>query len=153
MDWYVRYLPHFFVNLIGEGAVRRLQFVNKGQETQGCDVQVVEANALDQKVASLKLEEDEWSKKMETIWVGGIVPPLLEWSPASSKPGDIQDDFRVKMLEYWAAHPSLLKYSDPVEPINQGREIFLQKFKPWIQRFLGALEVLRYHAGHRDAKG
>eukprot|EP00667_Euglena_gracilis_P028923 EG_transcript_37564 len=81
-------------------------------------------------------EETAWQDKLVELFNNGKEPPVLDLGEVSAKPGEVQEAFRVKMLEYWASNPNALRYSNPIEPANSG-----------------ALEVLRYHRGHRDSRG
>ena len=77
----------------------------------------------------------EWHKQIEALWPQQPPRPLL-LSTKSQCPKDVQDDFRLKMLNYWSPHPQSLKYSNPLDPLSNV-----------------ANEVLRYYKGHRDPKG
>eukprot|EP00667_Euglena_gracilis_P024743 EG_transcript_28634 len=94
---------------------------------------VVEAQAKLQQIVE---DEKLWQEKVVELFANSNVPPILDLAQTSSKPIEVQENFRVKMLEYWASNPNALKYSMPVEAAN-----------------LGALEVLCYYRGHRESRG
>lgn len=84
---------------------------------------VVEAQA---KLQLISEAEAKWQENVVELFNNGKEPPILDLGDIPSKPADVQETFRVKMLEYWASNPNALRYSTPVEPMNSG--IFTRKF-------------------------
>eukprot|EP00667_Euglena_gracilis_P018445 EG_transcript_19592 len=119
----------------GFGAMRRAVRDEKRVQNNA-DAEVLTIVEAQSTASALAEEEKIWQGKVIALFDSGRVPPAVELGLTSMKPSEIQENFRVKMLDYWSNNPSALKYSAPLEPASTG-----------------ALDVLRFYKGHRDSRG
>lgn len=76
------------------------------------------------KLHAIEEAEQEWQEKIVALFGHGKEPPILVLGETSLKPSEVQENFRVKMLNYWASNPTSLRYCAPIEPLNSGMSIF-----------------------------
>ena len=134
-DWLRGKVQSKFEEWSGIGAKRRKETA-KREEVEVIDVDVAEAfEVMDHAKADLDAEK-RWQKDLENLFLHKRAPPILGFVIDHQRPAEVQEIFRNKMLEYWSKNAASLRYSESVEPMNQG-----------------ALNVLRFYAGHRDSRG
>lgn len=114
-----------FLYVSGFGARRQAQRTEDAKEAQNTqsnqvDKEIIALATVQTKMEQIQEGEKQWAAEIEKLWSTQPQPPPVPFQPTSEKPGEIQDDFCRTMLEYWAANPHALKFSDPVEPASQG---------------------------------
>lgn len=135
IDWLREVVRTKWQSGTGIGASRRQR---PKEEKEKVDVEVVEIQHAVANVTEVSLkDEKDWLNNLQELFVTTRVPPPIELSPKSEAPGvsgfgsplcilfffvlvDIQEEFRNKMLEYWAKNGEALHYSEPLEPMNTG---------------------------------
>ena len=165
-DWLRNVVKTKWEQWSGKGAMRRAMQEPKDQNVVDPEVCMINCSILtpfhSKVVAIMETQSQaEDLAKVEATWQDNVIdlfrhrvpPPILDLGETSLRPADIQENFRLKMMAYWASHPSALRYSLSVDPANLGTafESACNCFPLFYS--LGALEVLRYYKGHRDSKG
>ena len=85
------------------------------------DPDVVQVQQALEHARDLVAEETQWLRSLETLWMKNRVPRPIELQECGLNPKIIQDNFRKTMLDYWATNKDALKYTESVEPLDQGK--------------------------------